>query len=176
MIGVVGGQHDLAGIDGILLVAPEGPMRHAEVHLREERLAGLALRPIGAVERYDRRREVPVGLARPLIAEPRTVAGVIARPPEVLRNHPRRVGKPVSVIAMAAMIVRPDAGLVHPRHKGRAGGRAHRAGHEGIREPGPVTGQLVQVRRPDQRVAVAAHVRGGVLGDQPENVRPVLGG
>ena len=176
VIRVVGGQIDLRRVDGVSLVPPEFPVRHAEIHLREERLTGAPLRPVRPVKGGGGRSEVPVRLARLLVAESCAVARVVARSAEEVRNHRHRALQRVAVIAVAAVVVRADAGLVHAGHEPGARGRAHRCGDKGVCKPGSFAGQPVEVRGFDERVPIAAHVRRGVLGDQPEDVGSSLMG
>ena len=65
MVGIVGRQHDLRGIDQRLLLARRHErrtlVRRREIHLRVKRLARLALLPVRSVEGL-RRGEVEVRL------------------------------------------------------------------------------------------------------------------
>ena len=158
----------------------ERAMRLLKVDLRVERLVRLQLAPLVGVEGLARIGEIPVRFAAATKAEARgqlaQVRREVARLAEAVGGDLHAGGELVAVVAMRAVMMRADGGLIHPGHEGRPARAAHRRSGERPREAHPLTGQLVEIRCPNFLRAVAAEVRRKVLADEPEDVRTRRGG
>ena len=175
MVGIVRRQGHVRGVDEFRLLAcrwPDGAlMRCGEVQLGVERLSFGPLIPVGAVEGLGP-FEVEVGLAGH--AHPGhhfgNVGGEIARVVQTVRHQPDSLRQLIVVLAMAAMVVRPEGGLVNAGVPSRAAGRADGRGGEAVGEPNAFGRESIRVRRVDQSVAVAAEVGPQVVAQDPEDV------
>jgi hypothetical protein len=76
----------------------------------------------------------------------------------------------------AAHVHGADGGLIHPGNDGGAAGSANTGGGVGVGVADAFFGELVKVWGDGVGVAVAAEVVINVLGGEPEDVGPVLGG
>ena len=88
----------------------------------------------------------------------------------MVRHQPYAARQFEPVLAMAAMVMRVDGGLVHSGIERRAAGGAYRRAGEGTREADAFAGQSIQIGRADQRETVAAKVGTGVLGGEPDDI------
>ena len=75
----------------------------------------------------------------------------------------------------AAMVMCPDAGLIHPRDERRSARRANRSGGEGVRKASSFPREPVNMRRLNQLLAIAREVRRHVIHDKPQNIRLLRG-
>ena len=148
MVGIVGRQHDLGGIDQRLLPARRHErrplVRRREVDLRVKGLARLALVPVRSVERV-RGGEIEIGfaVARHTLGDLAHVAGKVALLAEAVGDQLRALRQRVPVLAMAAMMLRPGGGLVEPDVERRAAGGADRRRRMELREARALVRQAV---------------------------------
>ncbi len=180
MVGVIRGQADFGRIDGICELLPQilpvpAPMSNADGKLREERLARFTLVPVAAVEGIFE-FEVKVCLARATNARRsacnigREVSGLT----EVIGYHADGFRQRVPIVAMAAMMMYADRGLVHTRNHGGAAGRADRRSRKGVGVTDALTREFIKIGCPDRRCAVAAQVGADILGENPQNIGSIL--
>ena len=173
MVGIVGRERHFLRIDRPGRM--EDAVRLMEVDLGVERLVLGEVGPLGGLKYLPLHLEVPVGLAgsfeskglRQVLQE----RAEVARRREPLRQCFDPVRKPEAVVAVGAMVVGADRGLIHPRHKGRPAGRTDRRRGVGPGVPHPLGCKAVDVWRLHLWAAVAAQGRPKIFGDQPENVR-----
>lgn len=175
MVRVVRRERNVGRVHGRRVEPPELPVRLGKVDLGVERRAVGALAPVRAVER-PLGSEVEIRLAPDLEARGGlpAVRGEITRFPEKgghRRDVPREVVGPVAV---AAVVVGSDGRLEHPGHQGGPGSRTDRRGAYAVRVAHALGGEAVEIGSPDEVVPVAAQVRGEVLCEDPEDVRPRL--
>ena len=74
----------------------------------------------------------------------------------------------------AAMMMRPDARLIHPRDHRRPAARTHRRRHKSTGEARPAVSEGIDVGRGDESLTVAGKIRRHVVNDEPEDVRTIL--
>lgn len=195
IVRIVGGQGDFVRIDDLAEALPRLPLNGGvggfalasqlaavELHLHEEGLPFGAPGPIVAVVN----RSVPVevvvrfALAVPLDRKPAMVeawnaaadAGVVSGSLQECRERLDALGQLDAVLSStAAVVMRPDRGLVAARDHRRAAARADRRSHEGAGELRPFPREPVDVRGLDQALTVAGKIRRHVIDDDPEQVR-----
>ena len=183
VVRVVGRELDLLGVDAAGLHGLEGlqsalvaALAAAQLDLGEERLAAGATGPVRAVVQVRRVFEVVVRLALgecPVIAEA-AVGDVVARPAQDRRDRLHVAGQPdLEISPPAAVIVRADGRLVHPRDQGRSRRRADRRGHERARELGAFQRHPVDVGRLGEGGLERPEMVGLVLGEDPHDVGPL---
>ena len=174
MVGIVGRERHLLRIDRTGRM--EDAVRFMEVDLGVERLVRGEVGPFGGLKHLPLHLEVPVGLAgsfeskglRQLLQE----RAEVARWREPLRQGLNPLRQSETVVAVGAVVVGADRGLIHPRHKSRPAGRTDRRRGVGPGVSHSLGRETIDVWRLHLRTAVAAQGRPEILGDQPENVRP----
>src|SRR5688572_17049520 len=78
---------------------------------------------------------------------------------------------------MGAMVVRADGRLMHPGHESRAAWGTNRRCGEEPRVTDTLSGEPVEVRRPNLLRAITPKLRPEVFGNEPEDVWPAgIGG
>src|SRR5262249_28715280 len=86
-------------------------------------------------------------------------------------HEPNAFRQSVLILAMAAMVMCADGGLVDARIPGGARRRADRRGSEAVREPGAFGGEPISIGRAHELMAIAAELRAKVVAQNPEYVR-----
>ena len=186
MVRVVRRELDLRRVDAVRVDAPDGahvllvaPLAAPQLELGEERLS---LRPPGPVSPVvELRVEFEVVVRLPLgqlTGSPEPGIGhVVAGLPKDLRHRNDCAGEmDLQLAAPAAVIVRADRGLVHPGDQGGPGWRADRGRDEGPREHRSLRRQPVDVGGLCQGLAVRPVVVRLVLGEDPDDIRPLRRG
>ncbi|MFO7907516.1 MAG: hypothetical protein R6U98_33015 [Pirellulaceae bacterium] len=155
--------------------------RHFSTALREEGLAGPAVRPGARIIKVGS-DEVVIGFDA--LGEPR-VGDVVARLAEQFWDGFDRqsiavvvgaVATPFARGALRAVVVRPERGLVHAGDHGGAAGGADRIGDDSVGQADALLGQPINMRRLDGRLAVTPDVGRSVFDDDPRHVWPSGGG
>ena len=97
----------------------KGAVRLLKVDLRVKRLMRFQVVPIGRIERFCRRSEIPVGLRAAFESGLRRhflhIRREVTRLAHAVADQPHARRQRVTIVPMAAMIVRADRRLIHPR-------------------------------------------------------------
>ena len=141
-------------------------MRYPESNLRKERLTFFPPLPVLAVKRLAFRFEIEIRLA--------VIRRIIPRPTKIIGYEFHRLGQRITIAPVAAMIMRPDTRLVHPRNHRRTARRTNRPRHKGIGISNTFTRQPIKIRRLHRRCPIAADIRTDILTHNPQNIGPLV--
>ena len=167
MIRIIRREFHRVRVDGVFRVGREIAVRVRDVVLRVKRLTLCALGPVDAVEDAFALK-VEIGLAGLVKWRARAVARIISRVPKVVRDEANVTRQ--WDIALAAVIVRVNAGLVPARDDGRPARGTHRAGDKRIGKERPLRRQLVDIRGLHNRRAITGEIGIQVFAVDPEDV------